>query len=179
MKRKTEMEKLMSGLANVRRRSGNMQKLATQEVYYLRKIVVLLQLQQRYLKDSNNIQARKILRLQRLVSAQRSCIDAMQTAVDEHCKTPAPKIQFLATSPVWIYDGRSLEIFTREIGMAASTTKRVTLRELQSAAEYLSEAAEDIRLAADLSGVPRLKETADMVQRLADEIRAASFDCCG
>lgn len=90
-KRKTEMEKLMSGLANVRRRSGGMQKLATQEVYYLRKIVVLLQLQQRYERDTINLQARKVRRLERLVAAQRSCIDAMQAAVDEHCKTPAPQ----------------------------------------------------------------------------------------
>jgi hypothetical protein len=80
---KTEMEKLMSGLANVRRRSGDMQKLATQEVYYLRKIVVLLQLQQRYRMDTVNIQARKIRKLQRLNDLQRACIDAMNATVAE------------------------------------------------------------------------------------------------
>lgn len=98
MKRKTEMEKLISGLANVRRRSGGMQKLATQEVYYLRRIVALLQLQQRYEKDTINLQARKIRRLERLVSAQRHCIDAMKSAVDEHCKPSEQKT--LPLSPV-------------------------------------------------------------------------------
>lgn len=86
MKRKTEMEKLISGLANVRRRSGPMQKLATQEVYYLRKIVVLLQWQRRYAMDTINIQKRKINRLERLNQLQRECIDAMSAAVTEHCK---------------------------------------------------------------------------------------------
>lgn len=63
--------------------------------------------------------------------------------------------------------------------MPAITTRRRTLRELQSAAEYLSDAATDIRTAADLSGIERLKETAVMVDSLAAEMRAESMLSCG
>lgn len=59
---KSEIQKLIAGLSRVRRKSGNMQALATQEVYWLRKIVARLQFELRCAKDSINLKERQLRR---------------------------------------------------------------------------------------------------------------------
>lgn len=75
MKRKTELEKLFMKLSALRRKSGPMQALATQEVYWLRKICSHYQYQLEWARDRTNMQARKIYRQQKLIEFQRKCID--------------------------------------------------------------------------------------------------------
>lgn len=71
-KPKTVMVKLVEGLARVRKSEGSMQVLATQEVYYLRRIVALLQFKLRNVTDSYNRAQRKARRLSKLVDLHRS-----------------------------------------------------------------------------------------------------------
>lgn len=77
VKHKTQLEILFDGLAQVRRHSGNMQKLATQECYYLRRIVSHLQMQKRFLMDRENLHARKIRRLQSQVKQYKILVEEM------------------------------------------------------------------------------------------------------
>lgn len=80
---KTYLEKLYAGLAKVRRKSGDMQKLATTEVYYLRKIVVFLETRHRFDMDHLNQRDRKIRRLSKLVDMHRALNEEYAREVDQ------------------------------------------------------------------------------------------------
>jgi hypothetical protein len=62
------LEVLYRQLANVRRRSGDMQKLATVEVYWMRKIVVELQRKLRDCMDYSNLSQRQARKYKNLAS---------------------------------------------------------------------------------------------------------------